>query len=377
MKRLISNRAVHPALSEAVPDAAQPDAAQTRLQGHQLILVRVVWVVVALLVLGLFVIAIPTRYNELQHLCIQGNCNELQLSPGDLPALRQLGLSLNFYTIYNLPLEVGYTLVSFLIAAIILWRRSDDWMALFVSLTLLTFGATLPPVIEALARANPVWHFPALFVQELAPLFLGTFFYLFPDGRFVPRWTTLLALAWALWSLVRPFFIQTTPFALGQFENFPLVIWFGIGAFAQLYRYTRVSNPLHRQQTKWVVFGLTAQVLGLLAYVGIHVVYPPLNQPGMAHVLGNMISIPICLTLPGLLVPLTIGIAILRYRLWDIDFIINRTLVYGILTAALAIVYVGPDRGPSSPCARCSVTRVTSSSCSQAGPVKAASSLNK
>ncbi len=42
-----------------------------------------------------------------------------------------------------------------------------------------------------------------------------------------------------------------------------------------------------------------------------------------------------------LLIPLTLGIAILRYRLWDIDILINRTLVYGTLTGLLALLYVG------------------------------------
>jgi len=135
--------------------------------------------------------------------------------------------------------------------------------------------------------------------------------------------------------------MQTTPFALGHPENFALLGLISIGVFAQLYRYARVSSPVQRQQTKWVVFGLTTAVVGIAAYVMIHLLFAPLTQPSLAHVIGNMMSVPTLLTLPGLLIPLTIGIAILRYRLYDIDVLINRTLVYGLLTGLLTVVYFG------------------------------------
>jgi hypothetical protein len=323
------------------PDLPTNTSSSTRLAGRWLIAARVLLVAIAFVTLSLFVIAIPTRYNELQHVCTPGQCNQLQLSAADMPALEQLGFSLHAYANFHISLEIGFALGALLIAAVIFWLRSDDWMALFASLALIIFGATLPPVIEAMGRAQPEWRLPALLIQELAPFCMGTLLYLFPDGRFVPRWTALLVLAWGIWSLVRPAFIQTTPFALGQSENIALVGFFVLGAGAQLYRHAFVSTPAQRQQTRWVVFGLTTLVLGGFVYVLIHLIFLPLTQPGPAHVLANLVSVPLCLTFPGLLVPLTIGIAILRYRLWDIDLIIKRTLHYTSLTAVLALIYFG------------------------------------
>jgi hypothetical protein len=100
----------------------------------------------------------------------------------------------------------------------------------------------------------------------------------------------------------------------------------------------RVSSPEQRQQTKWVVFGFTAGTLGIAAFLLPLLLAPGLRQPGLARVLYHMIGIPI-FSLALLLIPVSIAMAILRYRLWDIDIIIRRTLVYAMLTAALALIY--------------------------------------
>jgi hypothetical protein len=62
------------------------------------------------------------------------------------------------------------------------------------------------------------------------------------------------------------------------------------------------------------------------------------DRPGVSKVLFALFELTVT-NLSLLLIPLSIGIAILRYRLWDIDILINRTLVYGSLTATLGLVY--------------------------------------
>ena len=121
-----------------------------------------------------------------------------------------------------------------------------------------------------------------------------------------------------------------TPFL---FIGFPLIAW------SMIYRYRRVSTPVERQQTKWVVFGVTLLVLCIYGVVGpsAHSLFHSLSQPGSLY---DLIGHPL-LIIAALLEPICIGIAVLRYRLWDIDVLINKALVYGSLTALLVALYAG------------------------------------
>jgi hypothetical protein len=103
-----------------------------------------------------------------------------------------------------------------------------------------------------------------------------------------------------------------------------------------MYRYRYVSSPAERQQTKWVVFGLVSAGLGAIAFE-LSIPGSPLGQ------FGPLLALALEAGLFGslLLIPLSIGVAMVHDRLWDIDIVIRRTLVYGILTASLALVYLG------------------------------------
>ncbi len=117
-----------------------------------------------------------------------------------------------------------------------------------------------------------------------------------------------------------------------------LLTWMGSMIGLQVYRYRRVSDAVQRQQTKWVVFGVAGSFLGFFTFVSLPFLVSP-SFHGESSLTGNLVantggSIAI------LLLPVSIGVAILRHRLWDIDVVINRTLVYGVLTGIVAGLYV-------------------------------------
>jgi hypothetical protein len=168
---------------------------------------------------------------------------------------------------------------------------------------------------------------------------IGLFFYLFPSGHFVPRWIRWVAVALIAYWAVDIFL----PASLFSDSLLSFAFFLGLQASqlgVQIYRYRRVSTPQQRQQTKWVIFGITVGLGGVL--VEFVVVYLLLTFVFSLHLgaLAWMLFFTIQAFLL-LLFPLSIGMAIHRYRLWDIDILINRTLVYGTLTMMLALVYFG------------------------------------
>jgi hypothetical protein len=314
--------------SEARAPRASPTA--SALRGRWLLLARAVWVAVALATLGAFAFSLPVRYAELSHPTARV-----------LAALAEAGLSAGGYAFYNVALDAAFVSVFAVVAIVIFWRRSDDPMALLVATMLVVWGP-LNGLLVQTSEAIEGTHAALDVVVGTALPFAGymawmLFFYLFPSGRFVPRWTRWMALCWVLFSgswIFTPFGPPTWPPVL--FNVAVLVLW-GSFLVAQVYRYSRVSDRAQRQQTKWVVFGVAVAVAGVLTTiftVGAAIDLPPEEVgPKMLSMLLMDASV--------LLIPLSIGVAVLRSRLFDIDVVINRTLVYGLLTALLVLVYFG------------------------------------
>jgi hypothetical protein len=294
---------------------------------------RAIWISLTLLVVILFVASLPARYDELLH----------PAQESIQAALAHTGLSADLYAGYNIAFEIAAAVGFFAIALLIFLRRSDDWMACYVSLTLVTFGAAIPGTTYALVSGQPIWDIPFGFLQGIGWLFLLIFAYLFPDGRFVPTWTRPLSALWAVWVLGFFWFGHTlvAPHVWLFVLSFLIWVgWFGTGALAQIYRFAFVADPTQRQQTKWVVLGFLGAICGVLVAVVPGIVPLALHRP-FEPGLGYQLASTAVISLTALLIPASIGIAILRHQLYDIDLIINRTLVYSTLTAILATLYFG------------------------------------
>ena len=318
--------------------------ANTRLTGSRLIIARVVWLALVIPSLGLFLASLLVSYQQMLRVCVDPvTCN---LS-GELPIQMQQSLASNGFSVGAF---AALTTIFFAITAavwyavgfLIFWRRSNDWLALLAAFFLVMFNVTSAGnTANALALAYPILALPLSLLSFLGLVSFGVFFLLFPNGRLVPRWMGLFLLLF----IINAFF-DNLPSPTSSFDtNWPvwlkllvnLVIFVSI-IFSQIYRYRRVSTPVQRQQTKWIVLGATVAfgvVIGILALSLLTPLSVASNNLGAA--LFFLAIWPVAL----LLIPLSIGFSILRYRLYDIDLLINRTLVYGSLTALLALLYFG------------------------------------
>src|ERR687890_32915 len=318
------------------------------LHGHLLLLARLAWVAVAITALAIVVFSVPSSIEHYRSVCTAPTevCSERALDQPTQPtqegvrALREVGLSVHSYAVFNVAIDKIGDLVWFAVGALIFLRRSDDRMALLTSLFLITFGTLAIDTTDAetLISSQPACWLPVRGVEIVGEVCGTLFFLLFPNGRFVPRWTRWLAVAWLAFSAPKipfPELYSGSP----ALESVSYLVFLGYVLSvtgALVYRYRRVFSSAQRQQTKWVVFGTALGIAGTF----------PSQLPLDLNLVGGdtplvLLVLNMGFSLSFLLVPFSISVAVLRSHLFDIDILINRTLVYGLLTAMLALLYFG------------------------------------
>src|SRR5215208_4663130 len=248
------------------------------------------------------------------------------------------------------------------VGAIVASRRPENpvgWLLCLYGLVIsIGYLCTEYAIYALLAQPGslPAGEAMAWIVSWVLPITNGLqvfYILLFPTGRLPSRrwrwlgWLTVIYVvvgvilaafsSGALLGILGP--IQN-PLGIEGFSNiyykavlFTMASLLTLAAALAVFIRLRRAIGVERQQIKWFAYAAVATVsAGTLAYIIPRVIDTPLWFERVGFALNNGF-------LPA--IPIALGIAILRYRLYDIDIIINRTLVYGSLTLMLALVYFG------------------------------------
>ncbi|MFZ4813381.1 MAG: serine/threonine-protein kinase [Phototrophicaceae bacterium] len=273
--------------------------------------------------------------------------------PELLEALQALKIPLGWHYGYNVAVYTLVFVVSAAVAGVLYWQRPYEPMVILTAVFLLCFGAYAYPLgLLDYMNSNAGGLVDVFRGLQLVPALLswpllGLFIFLFPDGRFVPRifggvlgvYGVIFAIAWGMFPQVfaNPQGIMTVIVPLST-----SVIFLG-GIGAQWYRFRRVSGVVQRQQTKWFLYGFTIVALLAVAIVaGTAVIHANLsgNAQRLFAVWDQELVSPL-LNVGYLCIPVSLLFALMRYRLWDIDWVINRSLAYAIATVLLIAMAVG------------------------------------
>lgn len=336
------NRRIARQTQTDIPHRAPSDDS-TRLSGRRLVVVRTGAFAIVALTLVIYALALPGLVPHMSIPCAD-TLYSCIISPQQVAPLARLSITPGALALATAILSCLSILLVCAVAAILLWRRSDDWMALLVALTLILMPAAFTPVMQGLP-ASLQWlgqgYGTATFIS--LSLLIG----LFPNGRFVPRWV------WA--PVLLEMVVENIPSPQPQPTGFLSVVVTVVSAFVilfsyacliggQIYRYRHVSTPVQRQQTKWVVTGIILTLVVNQLFWQPAIWIPALQQPDSLY---PLLAGPDSFLMIAILA-VSFSVAMLRYRLYDIDIIIRRTLIYGSLTAILAAIYIAGVIGVQS-----------------------------
>ena len=300
-----------------------------------LTLARAAWAALALVIVALYGAGLAHELSQPATLCSADTtvvCDEAEAAA----VMARLGFP-NWYAqfavvLHDVVIPLGYLIM----ALLIFWRARDNWLGLSASVLLVVYALWAnTDVLDKLAGlwgGGPGWLVFFYCLDCLTFAALAFLLLTFPAGRFARAWQ---ALGWGLMSLLMVLSVNGLLFGQAGAIIFMLLLLGGLAY--QVYRYRRVSTPTQRQQAKWVLVGLA----GFAANGVIWFVFVEAAVERGAEGVGALAVFSPINTLLALSLPVALAISMLRYRLWDIDLIIRRTLVYSVLTVALALVYLG------------------------------------
>lgn len=327
-------------MMSSVSNAIETSTHQIEVPVRWLPALRISIILMLLIVDVIFVLGIVPFYNHLTETCILPDCKPLVLSQSDVEALSSVGLTPAFYALSHLTVEIANFIYVNLFCIYFLRRFLSSllgYVACIAFIQLLIMPNVFWAYLEIHTSLRPLGEF--LLVVGLSAIF--SLIYIFPDGRLVPRWSIIFLALGVI------YFASTA--AMAHYEDFtgtelsgiyfsPFMISLVAGIVFQVYRYKRVANSIRRRQMRWVIWGFSAFPVGVLGW-GFFIEYLAF-QPGMPRVWINLITMPIIMVLSVIPFTLALTLAIVEEKLWNIDMVINRTLVYTIVTAIIFVTYV-------------------------------------
>ena len=293
---------------------------------------RIGWIILALLAVVILIGSLPGYFSRWQGQFSHSSSTENSLY-------------VTIFAIAGGVASLAAAILSIGLAILLFIRKFSTPISIFVSFFLLVYGVVLAGPMEHLQTFIPDIHkFTYLLQSVLLATPLIALLMLFPNGKFVPSWTRWIVLLTIPWNLgviwIAPYDAETLsryPILTGMVAFF-LFVFSSTGIYAQFYRYRHISTFSERQQTRWVVFGFTVWIfLIIVSSIPFMFIYnrapgSPIPWWGPITELVWWLSLnilPVCLT-----------ISITKSRLWNIDFVINRTLVYSGLTFTTMAIYV-------------------------------------
>lgn len=296
-------------------------------------LLLVLWAAIAFVFLAVFAADLWVSYRLMATPCAGSDCHYQAVTAGEAEVLAGWGLSIPVYALYMLGISILPVALFSVLAVVILLQLYPQRGGFLFAIMLLVIPVVAITSFNVVAAAWPRWATHIQMLVVLGHFLLMSFFLVFPRARFEPQASVILPFISAFIGVTTAFGFIELP-ALRALPIYTLLLVLVAGVI--IHRYRRLFNETERLQTKWVILGLLVFFAGVPIWTYIFEISTPATErESLLLVLGGWTL----LMLITLFLPATIFIAIFRHNLWDIDLILNRTLVYGILTAGIIAFY--------------------------------------